>query len=43
MTLKTSLKVIQTGTESLGAFFCSPFIVNVAVYLAVYKIFSVKE
>jgi len=44
MTLKRSLKVIQTGTfESLGEVSYSPSIVTMAVSLTVYEIFSVKE
>ena len=47
MTLKRSLKVIQTGSlaplERLGAVSYSPSIVTMAVSLTVYEIFSVKE
>jgi len=44
MTLKRSLKVIQTGTiRKLGCGFLFAFHVTMAVSLIVYEIFSVKE
>jgi len=43
MTLKMSLKVIQTGTIWKIVISYSPSIVTVAVSLTVYNIFSVKE
>ena len=44
MTLKSGLEVIQTGTIlKPGAVSYSPTIVTMAVYSAVYEIFSVKE
>jgi len=44
MTLKRSVKVIQTGTiRKLGCVSSSPSIVTMTVYLTVYEIFGVKE
>ena len=44
MTLKRSLKVIQTGTiQNMGAVSYSPSIVTMAVSFTVYEILSVKE
>jgi len=44
MTLKKSLKVIQTGTiRNLGVVSYSPSVVTVTASLTVYVIFSIKE